>query len=125
MDADKDGRLSKSELPIELQGFFEKVDRNGDGFVSRQEDRMVRAMLKQQAGAPPLVGVEKSQDLDYVGDGNPRQMLDLYLPEARNDKPLPVVCWIHGGGKVARTGPVAWSAWWRLASMREYPSDID
>ena len=98
LDKDRDGRLSKSELPIELQGFFDKVDRDGDGFVSRLEDRGVRAFLRKQADAPPLAGVEVVKNVDYVGDGNPRQMLDIYRPKARGDEPLPVVCWIHGGG---------------------------
>lgn len=44
-------------------------------------------------------GVTKLADLDYAGTGNPRQKLDLYLPERREgDAPLPVVVFIHGGG---------------------------
>ncbi len=38
------------------------------------------------------------RDVPYVKDGHERQKLDLYLP--KNDKPLPVVVWIHGGGWV-------------------------
>ncbi|MBK1826375.1 alpha/beta hydrolase fold domain-containing protein [Haloferula rosea] len=98
LDKDRDGRLSKLELPVELQGFFDKVDRDGDGFVSRLEDRGVRAFLRKQADAPPLAGVEVVKNVDYVGDGNTRQMLDIYRPKVRGDAPLPVVCWIHGGG---------------------------
>lgn len=38
------------------------------------------------------------RNLDYVGDGNPRQMLDLYLPVDRTeDEQSPVLVWIHGG----------------------------
>jgi acetyl esterase/lipase len=51
--------------------------------------------------APPRVpdAVELKADLPYAGNGNPRQALDLYLPRKRaNDKPLPVVVYIHGGG---------------------------
>lgn len=98
MDRDKDGRLTKDELPVELRGFFEQVDRDGDGFVSPQEDQRVRAVLKKRTESPPREGVQKLKDLDYVGGGNQRQMLDLYLPKERGRKPLPVVCWIHGGG---------------------------
>ena len=37
-------------------------------------------------------------DIPYADADNPRQRLDLYLPEQRADeKPLPVVVWIHGG----------------------------
>ncbi|MFO1486495.1 MAG: alpha/beta hydrolase [Verrucomicrobiaceae bacterium] len=38
------------------------------------------------------------RNLDYVGKGNPRQMLDLYLPETKTTKPRPLVVYIHGGG---------------------------
>lgn len=38
------------------------------------------------------------RDQDYVGAGNKRQMLDLYLPKDKPAKPLPLVVYIHGGG---------------------------
>ncbi len=40
---------------------------------------------------------KKSENIDYVGKGNPRQTLDRYLPEVEVKKPLPVILWIHGG----------------------------
>ena len=43
------------------------------------------------------VGPRKVGTFDYVGDGNPRQALDLYLPEKNGEKILPVIFWIHGG----------------------------
>lgn len=43
--------------------------------------------------------VEVHLDQPYAGNSNPKQMVDLYLPQKRNsDKPLPVVAFIHGGG---------------------------
>ena len=51
-----------------------------------------------QKVSPPPAGFRALRNLDYVGSGNPRQMLDLYLPEARADKPNPLVVYIHGGG---------------------------
>ena len=52
-----------------------------------------------QKGPPPLPpGVKALRDQDYVGGGNKRQMLDLYLPEAPSEKPRPLVVYIHGGG---------------------------
>lgn len=44
-----------------------------------------------------VAAFEKKENIDYVGQGNPRQMLDLYLPGANSDKKLPVIVWIHGG----------------------------
>jgi acetyl esterase/lipase len=43
-------------------------------------------------------GYQVVRNLDYVGAGNPRQMLDLYLPETKTTKPRPLVVFIHGGG---------------------------
>ena len=38
-------------------------------------------------------------DQSYAGNDNPRQMVDVYLPRKRaDDRPLPVIAMIHGGG---------------------------
>jgi acetyl esterase/lipase len=50
------------------------------------------------AQTPPPPGFIALRDLDYAGQGNSRQKLDLYLPEKPNDKPLPLIVYIHGGG---------------------------
>lgn len=43
--------------------------------------------------------IDAHRDLPYAGTENPRQRLDLYLPKKRADeKPLPVIVFIHGGG---------------------------
>lgn len=54
------------------------------------------AQCQKVSTAP--TGFRALRDLDYVGSGNQRQMLDLYLPEAKADKPNPLVVYIHGGG---------------------------
>ncbi len=43
-------------------------------------------------------GFKAQRNIDYAGTGNPRQTLDLYLPEAPADKPRPLLVFIHGGG---------------------------
>lgn len=56
-------------------------------------------LLTQCQGASTLpAGFHAVRNLDYVGLGNQRQMLDLYLPDAKADKPHPLVVYIHGGG---------------------------
>ncbi len=43
--------------------------------------------------------IDAKRDLPYAGTDNPRQKLDLFLPKKReNEKPLPVIVFIHGGG---------------------------
>jgi len=37
MDADKDGKLSKTEIKGPLKDNFDKVDANNDGYLSREE----------------------------------------------------------------------------------------
>ena len=48
--------------------------------------------------APAPAGLKAILNQDYVGKGNKRQMLDLYVPEAVAEKPRPLVVYIHGGG---------------------------
>lgn len=52
-----------------------------------------------QAKLPsPPPGVKAVLNQDYVGDGNRRHLLDLYVPEAAEETPRPLVVYIHGGG---------------------------
>ena len=91
--------------------------------------------------APPRVpdSVEFKADLPYAGNDNPRQALDLYLPKKRaNDKPLPVVVYIHGGrwigGSRAGGGPAlafamtgnyaGISVGYRLSAEVKWPAQI-
>lgn len=57
---------------------------------------LIIPVLAQCQSNPP--GYQVLRNLDYVGNGNPRQMLDLYLPETKTTKPRPLVVYIHGGG---------------------------
>jgi acetyl esterase/lipase len=45
---------------------------------------------------PP--GFIAEYDVKYVLDGDDAQSLDIYFPEKKADKRLPLVIWIHGGG---------------------------
>ncbi len=52
--------------------------------------------IEQRPTPPqPPAGVIAHRDLAYVENGHHRQKLDLYLPEAGEDRPL--IIWIHGG----------------------------
>ena len=79
-------------------------------------------------------------DQAYAGNTNPKQMVDVYLPNKRNtDKPLPVVALIHGGGwvngdrlgyaalavQLARTGDYAAVAvGYRLTKEASWPAQV-
>jgi acetyl esterase/lipase len=97
-DKNEDGKLVPNELPERLRPNFGKVDRDGDGFITPDEHRKFTARRRPQPAAPDSVEVRR--DIDYVGDGNPRQMLDVVLPKERADgkKKLPLIVFIHGGG---------------------------
>jgi acetyl esterase/lipase len=51
------------------------------------------------ADEPAPFSVRRELDIPYAHTDNPRQRLDLYLPEpAREGGPLPVIVFVHGGG---------------------------
>jgi acetyl esterase/lipase len=100
-DRNKDGKLSRDELPPPMRDRFATIDTNRDGVISREEDRAFFSQRRPGGGGgtvrvPETVRVEK--DIAYAGTSNPRQTLDLYLPKSREDgKKLPVIVNIHGG----------------------------
>lgn len=112
-DINGDGKLSSSELPARVRGNFKRVDTDGNGFISRQEDAAFRRRGQPNAGAkkkndlgdtalPPQVKVVRN--VAYIPGGHARQKLDLYFfppkdPQSGKtaEKPKPLIIWIHGG----------------------------
>ncbi|MBL9144631.1 MAG: alpha/beta hydrolase [Verrucomicrobiaceae bacterium] len=43
-------------------------------------------------------GIKMEKDIAYIEGGDEAQKLDIYVPEAPSDKPLPLIVHIHGGG---------------------------
>jgi len=98
-DKDRNGKLTRDELPVPLQRNFAAADTNHDGFISREEDRNIRERNRTgQPARPARVDVKTIPDIPYADTDHPSQRLDLFLPQSRtSDKPLPVIVFIHGG----------------------------
>ncbi len=101
-DRNGDGFLTRDELPPSMADrLLRRLDANHDGKISREEDRAFRQRRararrpRRWARVPEGTRVEK--DLVYARVGRRELHLDLYLPE-KAKRPLPVVCWVHGGG---------------------------
>jgi arylformamidase len=63
-------------------------------------NRILVTALVSASFLPCLVarGQQRTADIPYVENGDPRQVLDVYTPEKPTAEKLPVVFWIHGGG---------------------------
>jgi len=106
LDKNHDGKLSRDELPEPMRRNFDRVDADGDGAITREEDAAFRrrgpAGGATRPATPPQPRISDAvrfePDIPYADTDNPRQKLDLLLPKKPgDDKPLPVVVWIHGG----------------------------
>lgn len=91
-DKNGDGSLQKEELPEGARRNFERVDANGDGVISREEEQKFAGR-----GRTAPDGIRVLRDLDYGGNGNVRQSLDLFVPRVKSEQPRPLIVWIHGG----------------------------
>ena len=101
LDKNKDAKLSKEELPNQAKRNFERVDTDKSGFISLKEHvaHLTRDRGNRQQRRPSLKGYKVMRNISYAGTDNARQTLDLALPVKRtDDKPLPVIAFIHGGG---------------------------
>ncbi len=102
-DRDGDGKLQREEMPPEARQRFDRLDLDKDGVLTREEAARAR---QANNPAPPRArvpdAIEFRRDVPYAGTDNPRQRLDVLLPrKRRNDRPLPVVIYIHGGAWLA------------------------
>jgi len=70
-DANKDGKISRDEFPGQPRG-FERMDANGDGFVTREEAGAMRGRFGPGPGGnfgPAAGGMGLLMQLDTNGDG--------------------------------------------------------
>ncbi len=69
------------------------LGQNSGNFINRDP---LNIKPTSQRKKRPLTIIE---NIPYADTDNPRQQIDLFLPDERlDDKPLPIVAFIHGGG---------------------------
>jgi acetyl esterase/lipase len=101
LDANRDGKLTREEMPEALRRNFDTADTNHDGFIDRTEDLTFRERNRNrspQAASRIPENVKATLEIAYAATDNPAQRLDLFMPTKRaTAKPLPVIVFIHGG----------------------------
>jgi Ca2+-binding EF-hand superfamily protein len=77
-DQNKDGRLSKAEVPQQMAGLFDRMDQNKDGFVDQNEMGSMGSMFggkgRPQRGGQqqPPSGGGQQQPGGFGGKGRPQ-----------------------------------------------------
>lgn len=98
-DKNKDGKLSRDELPPGARRIFDRVDANHDGAITPAEDtafRQARAKGAKPGQRRSRTRLPKPDHADVSYGPHERNVLDVWL--ARSDKPTPLVVYYHGGG---------------------------
>jgi acetyl esterase len=91
LDVNKDGKVSKEELPERQKPNFGRIDGNADGSISREE------LNKYTGGGRPQNDPNlKPTHADVSYGPHERNKIDLYLVDSKT--PAPLVLYIHGGG---------------------------
>ena len=68
-DQNKDGKLSKAEVPQQMAGLFDRMDQNKDGFVDQNEMESMGGMFGGQSRPPS--GGGQQQPGGFGGKGRP------------------------------------------------------
>jgi len=87
LDANKDGKVVRDELPENQKPNFGRIDANSDGAISRDE------LNAYTRGGGEAI---KPTHADVAYGPHERNKIDLYLAESKT--PTPLVLFIHGGG---------------------------
>lgn len=134
-DANKDGKLQKTEVPAGILANFDQADTDSSGLISLNELQAYMSRASQNRLRRMLTKIDVKKDVAYVEDGHERQKLDLYLPKNSTGK-RPLVIWIHGGGwrqgskkncraiPLVERGFVVASINYRLSSHAVFPAQI-
>ncbi len=91
LDKNGDGKLTRAELPRPL--LFRRFDANKDGVVTLEEAQKRRAALIAGGAAKSVMAVKR----DVAYGKHKDQRLDVYAPRKAAEK-APVMVYVHGGG---------------------------
>jgi acetyl esterase/lipase len=92
LDVNKDGKVSRDELPERQKDNFARIDADGNGAISREE-LVNYTRGNQRPDARPAL---EPTHADVAYGPHERQKIDLYLADSKT--PTPLVLYIHGGG---------------------------
>ncbi len=95
LDRNGDGRVTRDEFPRQIERLFDEIDADGNGAITAEED----AAFRHTGDGPRLPDTVRGElDVPYAGGDNPHQRLDLLMPRRpTSEGPLPVIVFIHGG----------------------------
>ena len=96
MDKNKDGKVSRDELPERMRRVFDRVDRNKDGAITPDEDVAFRAARARQGGGRRRPAPPEPDHANVKYGPHVRNVFDLWL--AKSEAPTPLVIYYHGGG---------------------------
>lgn len=94
LDTNKDGKVSREELPDRQKPNFGRIDADGNGAISRDELKAYTSGPKRGDAAQGERPKPTHADVSY--GPHERNKIDLYLVESKT--PTPLVLYIHGGG---------------------------
>jgi acetyl esterase/lipase len=144
--SDKDSRLFYFDSASPLlgsdgkpdAGFFlrDKLHLNKKGYDAWT--KKIKPIVKEAYGMNVRAEEKRTYlDVEYVPGGHERQKLDIYLPEKKYSKPVPVIVWVHGGAWQAgnkkncrsrvflKSGFAAVSINYRLSQHAIFPAQIE
>ena len=138
MDKNKDGKVSRDEVPERMRRVFDRVDRNKDGAITPDEDMAFRAARTRPGGGGRGRPTPPEPDHANVKYGpHERNVLDLWL--AKSETPTPLVIYYHGGGfrggdkrtiniqllnKLREAGVSVAAANYRLSNVAPFPAQM-
>jgi hypothetical protein len=76
-DANKDGKVTREEIPLWFKDAFNEIDANQDGVITPDEELKFRPTSPPGPSARIPDTIRVASDLPYAATDNPKQRLDL------------------------------------------------